>query len=273
MCHARAVHAEDVPAAETQALIVTEDREVERANLLRNICSLPLHRQVTFDTDAQGCQGASDAREPSAPGGEGGAMVGLRADSNGLGSRAKLSVRYTALVDGDASTSSLPRDKPLKQRASLRAKGGEQLPGGPSRVSEDDEDDVGNGVVQGESASAQECGRLLAFSGKWSILKDTVWSGQQLPRGALALSASNFLSVTPGTAWFYRAAGIASVTSLTELYAKLLQVVFAVHGSLSGTRACLWRFLDWATIGRSVHSVGTQRHVFRAECRRANAAR
>ena len=56
-------------------------------------------------------------------------MVGLRADSNGLGSRAKLSVRYTALVDGDASTSSLPRDKPLKQRASLRAKGGEQLPG------------------------------------------------------------------------------------------------------------------------------------------------
>jgi len=66
---------------------------------------------------------------------------------------------------------------------------------------------------------------VLAFAKEWSLLKDFVWNGQggeQLPRGSLALAHRRFLALTPGTGWFYRAAGIGTLTSLTELYAALL---------------------------------------------------
>jgi hypothetical protein len=73
------------------------------------------------------------------------------------------------------------------------------------------------------SGSEAECKSLLAFTTTWALLKDAVWRGTcQLPKGALSLSQRRFLVSSPGTSWFYRAAGIAPISSLTQLYAELL---------------------------------------------------
>ena len=54
-----------------------------------------------------------------------------------------------------------------------------------------------------------------------------------MPCAALRLeSGRRLLSLSPATAWFYRAAGIAAVSSLTELYALLLQGLQGDHRAL-----------------------------------------
>ena len=141
-------------------------------------------------------------------------------------------MRYAALVDVEACGGAVlhAEAKAGTGRASRR---GERLPGGPKEEEEEEEEEGSGG--REESLSAVECRRLLAFSQQWSLLKDSVWSAaHSVPSGALLLTDRRFLSLTPGTGWFYRAAGVGSITSLTELYAQLLQ---PSNGSFSSLNA------------------------------------
>ena len=64
---------------------------------------------------------------------------------------------------------------------------------------------------------------------------------KEVPCAALRLeSGRRLLALSPATAWFYRAAGIAAVASLTELYALLLQGLQGMQG-LRGDRRALGR--------------------------------
>ena len=229
----------NVPEAETQALVLSEDREKMRARAIRNICCLALHRQVILDegvaTDAAGDNGVNGSGE-GVEGREGGVqlapvtrpldisslgvqdegIVGAGRVGGGKGGAVgtnvqleKFSFRYSALVEASAGgeesqswggghTWGLQAGK---QRGPMRR--GERLPGGPRDLEDEDEDTQGDAEEEERSESVEECARLLGFGANWALLKDSVWCGQ-LPSGSLAMSKRRFLSVTPGTAWFYR---------------------------------------------------------------------
>ena len=229
----------NVPEAETQALVLSEDREKMRARAIRNICCLALHRQVILDegtaadlAGGNGLEGSGagvggqEEGEPlasvtppldtSSLGVQGEGMVGVGRVGGGkkrvVGTNVELekfSFRYSALVESSAGGEEAQSSggghtwgvQAGKQRGLMRR--GERLPGGPRDLEDEDEDTQGDGKEEEACESVQECARLLGFGANWALLKDSVWCGQ-LPSGSLALSKRRFLCVTPGTAWFYR---------------------------------------------------------------------
>lgn len=213
---------EDTPQASTQAVVLTEDRELARATTIRKICSLPIHRRISLDVDqavSTGIalpseQGPSDAQTKDSAEVPGcdvnhGATAGCGSGSKAgeQGHAATLSVQYAALVDLQAEEHEEASDG-VSQCGCSTARG----------------HDVGDGDASEEGWSGLECKRLLSFSKDWSLIKESVWSGkdERLPTGALELSTRKFLSLTPGTGWFYRCAGIGTIASLAELYSQLL---------------------------------------------------
>ena len=216
--HITPVMKEDTPEASTQALVLTEDRELARATAIRKICSLAIHRKVSFEADPPVC-GAPPLPAPQVlsgvpaeastqdPRSDDAAVAGSSSTSQGeevkRGETAQLCVQYAALVylQADERQDAIPKCSSASGH------------------------DVGVGDESEESWSGLECKRLLSFSKDWSLIKDSVWSckDQKLPSGALELSTRKFLSLTPGTGWFYRCAGVGTIASLAELYAELLQ--------------------------------------------------
>ena len=224
-----------------QELVLTEDRQVRRAKTIRQICCLPLHRQALLDPmdpDAGGLTGGLRVHVTRADAAH--ATVGAMHPDATLATAAHLAAacQYTDArasdrthapptigeQNGKAGDAAIAK---VRYTALIYAGGAEDSSGGERSRGADST--AGARHAAGATAGAEvsgseaECKRLLAFTATWALLKDAVWRGTcQLPKGALSLSQRRFLVSSPGTSWFYRAAGIAPISCLTQLYAELL---------------------------------------------------